>query len=58
MYLDKNSLFFGYPASLTRKVFRKLEFGYADEQFFSHHMGINQAEAAILIITCFKTALT
>ncbi len=49
MHVNKNSLFLGHPVPLIRKAFRELVHGYADEIFFSNHLGINKAKAAILI---------
>lgn len=54
MYLDKNSLFFGYPASLVRKVFRKIGGDDVNARFFSHHMGIHKAQANMLIQNLIK----
>jgi len=54
MHLDKSSLFFGYPASLIRKVFRELRGGDVDVRYFSRHMGINKADAVRLVNKLIK----
>jgi predicted nucleotidyltransferase len=54
MYLDKNSLIFGYPANEIRDVFRELGHDYAHEPFFCHHLGIKKAQASQLIINLIK----
>jgi predicted nucleotidyltransferase len=54
MYLDKNSLFFGYPPPLIRKIFCELRWGNAGVRFFSHHLGINKTKAVRLVNKLIK----
>lgn len=49
MNLDKNSLICGYPASLIRKVFQRIQGYQVYAQFFSHQMKIKRKDAAILV---------
>ncbi len=53
MYLEKNSLFFGYSAVLMRDVFCKLP-EFADVKYFSRQLGIDEEQAAELVDTLIK----
>lgn len=48
MHFDKNTLICGYPASILRKVFQKIQGYQVYAQFFSRQMKIKVKDAAIL----------
>jgi predicted nucleotidyltransferase/predicted transcriptional regulator len=49
MYLDKNSLICGYPASVIRRIFQRLQCRHVYIHYFSYNLKIKKAAANKLV---------